>query len=77
MIYRRFDDSRTDKELAEDNSRVEADAKVAPAVRKVLPHWTIAPADNNRAALEMLKARPYDLALTGEASSGRQDVVPT
>lgn len=53
---------------------VGADAKVVPAVQKVLPNWTIAPAANNRAALEMLKARPYDLVLTGEDSSGRQDV---
>jgi len=53
---------------------VGADAKVVPAVQKVLPNWAIAPAANNRAALEMLKARPYDLVLTGEDSSGRQDV---
>jgi anti-sigma regulatory factor (Ser/Thr protein kinase) len=45
-----------------------------PAVQKVLPDWTIAPAANNKAALEMLKARPYDLVLTGVESSGRQDV---
>ena len=51
-----------------------ADAKVVPAVQKVLPTWTIAPAANNRDALEMLKARAYDLVLTGVESSGKQDV---
>jgi anti-sigma regulatory factor (Ser/Thr protein kinase) len=50
------------------------DSKVAPAVRKVLPAWKIARAVNNRSALEMLKAQPYDLVLTGEESSGSQDV---
>lgn len=53
---------------------VGADSKVAPAVRKVLPGWKIARAANNNAALEMLKLRAYDLVLTGEESSGRQDV---
>jgi anti-sigma regulatory factor (Ser/Thr protein kinase) len=53
---------------------VGSDSKVAPAVRKVLPGWKIARAANNSAALEMLKAQPYDLVLTGEESSGRQDV---
>ena len=45
-----------------------------PAVQKVLPTWTIAPAANNRDAVEMLKARAYDLVLTGVESSGKQDV---
>ncbi len=53
---------------------VGSDTKVAPAVRKVLPGWKIARAANNNAALEMLKARPYDLVLTGEETSGKQDV---
>lgn len=48
--------------------------KVSSAVSKVLPAWKIAHAANNKAALEMLKARAYDLVLTGEASSGKQDV---
>src|ERR1700677_4338314 len=51
-----------------------SDSKVAPAVRKVLPGWQIARAVNNNSALEMLKARPYDLVLTGEETSGKQDV---
>jgi anti-sigma regulatory factor (Ser/Thr protein kinase) len=53
---------------------VGSDSKVAPAVRKVLPGWQIARAVNNNSALEMLKLRAYDLVLTGEESSGRQDV---
>ncbi len=43
-------------------------------MRKVLPAWNIARADNNRAALEMLRAQAYDLVLTGEETSGKQDV---
>jgi anti-sigma regulatory factor (Ser/Thr protein kinase) len=43
-------------------------------VAKVLPAWQIARAANNKSALEMLKAQPYDLVLTGEETSGRQDV---
>jgi DNA-binding NarL/FixJ family response regulator len=53
---------------------VGADTKVAPAVRKVLPGWKIARATDNISALEMLKARPYDLVLTGEETSAKQDV---
>jgi DNA-binding NarL/FixJ family response regulator len=53
---------------------VGADSKVSSAVRKVLPAWKVAHAGNNKAALEMLKVKPYELVLTGEESSGRQDV---
>jgi anti-sigma regulatory factor (Ser/Thr protein kinase) len=50
------------------------DSKVGSAVRKVLPGWRIARAINNSSALEMLKERAYELVLTGEESSGKQDV---
>jgi anti-sigma regulatory factor (Ser/Thr protein kinase) len=40
----------------------------------VLPAWNIAQAPTNRTALEMLKARAYDLVLTGAETSGKQDV---
>jgi anti-sigma regulatory factor (Ser/Thr protein kinase) len=40
----------------------------------VLPAWKIAHAPNNRAALEMLRAQAFDLVLTGEETSGKQDV---
>jgi anti-sigma regulatory factor (Ser/Thr protein kinase) len=53
---------------------VGSDAKVASAVAKVLPAWKIARATNNRSAVEMLKTQPYDLVLTGEETSGKQDV---
>ncbi len=47
---------------------------VRSAVRKVLPDWKIVYAGDNQSALTMLKAKPYDLVLTGEQSSGAQDV---
>jgi DNA-binding NarL/FixJ family response regulator len=53
---------------------VGSDSDVEPAVRKVLPGWEVARAANNSSALEMLKAQPYDLVLTGEETSGKQDV---
>jgi anti-sigma regulatory factor (Ser/Thr protein kinase) len=53
---------------------VGSDTKVASAVGKVLPAWQIAHAANNRSALEMLRARAYELVLTGEETSGKQDV---
>jgi anti-sigma regulatory factor (Ser/Thr protein kinase) len=53
---------------------VGSDAKVVSAVQKVLPAWKIARAINNKAALELLRAQPYDLVLTGEETSARQDV---
>jgi anti-sigma regulatory factor (Ser/Thr protein kinase)/ActR/RegA family two-component response regulator len=49
-------------------------SKVAPAVRRVLPGWKIVRAINNNSALKMLELRAYDLVLTGEESSGKQDV---
>ena len=53
---------------------VGSDANVGSAVRKVLPDWKIVYAADNQSALTMLKAKPYDLVLTGEQSSGAQDV---
>jgi anti-sigma regulatory factor (Ser/Thr protein kinase) len=53
---------------------VGSDTKVVSAVKKVLPAWNIARAANNRAALEMLKVRAYDLVLTGGETSARRDV---
>jgi anti-sigma regulatory factor (Ser/Thr protein kinase)/CheY-like chemotaxis protein len=43
-------------------------------VANVLPDWKMAHADNNKVALEMLRERPYNLVLTGEETSGHQDV---
>jgi anti-sigma regulatory factor (Ser/Thr protein kinase)/ActR/RegA family two-component response regulator len=53
---------------------VGSDASVRSAVGKVLPDWKIMHATDNQSALTMLKAKPYDLVLTGEQSSGAQDV---
>ncbi len=53
---------------------VGSDSKVELAVSKVLPAWNIARASNNKSALEMLKAKAYELVLTGEETSGKQDV---
>jgi DNA-binding NtrC family response regulator len=53
---------------------VGSDSKVAEAVTAVLPGWGMAHAANNRIALEMLRARAYNLVLTGEETSGQQDV---
>lgn len=53
---------------------VGAKSDVASAIRKVLPAWRIASAANNRSALEMLRAQPYDLVVTGEDTSGKEDV---
>jgi len=49
---------------------VGSDSSVVAAVRKVLPAWNIARADNNRAALEMLRAQAYDLVLNGSEIGG-------
>ncbi len=53
---------------------VGSDSAVVAAVRKVLPGWNIARSANNKSALEMLKKQAYDLVLTGEETSGKQDV---
>jgi hypothetical protein len=53
---------------------VGSDSKVAVAVSGLLPAWTMAHAANNKIALEMLRARAYKVVLTGEETSGQQDV---
>jgi anti-sigma regulatory factor (Ser/Thr protein kinase) len=53
---------------------VGSDSNVAAAVGAVLPDWKMANAANNKAALEMLRARAYNLVVTGEETSGQQDV---
>lgn len=50
------------------------DSEVAATVHDVLPAWQIVRAENNAAGLAMLKERPYDLVLTGEGTSGKEDV---
>jgi DNA-binding NarL/FixJ family response regulator len=53
---------------------VGSDSNIATAVGDVLPDWKITRAANNKAALEMLRTRAYNLVVTGEETSGRQDV---
>jgi anti-sigma regulatory factor (Ser/Thr protein kinase)/CheY-like chemotaxis protein len=53
---------------------VGSDEKVVEAVNKVLPSWEIELAPTNRAALEMLRIRSYDLVLTGAETSAQEDV---
>jgi anti-sigma regulatory factor (Ser/Thr protein kinase) len=53
---------------------VGSDSNVAASVSAVLPGWKITRAATNKAALEMLKARAYNLVVTGEETSGQQDV---
>jgi anti-sigma regulatory factor (Ser/Thr protein kinase)/CheY-like chemotaxis protein len=53
---------------------VGADSKVAATVRKVLPSWKVARTDHNTSALELLRAKPYDLVLTDEETPAKEDV---
>ena len=73
MIYRRPYDTRAvgPRKTA---LVVGSDSAVVGAVREVLPGWNIARSANNKSALEMLKNQAYDLVLTGEETSGKQDV---
>ncbi len=53
---------------------VGADESVASTVQDVLPTWTVVRVDKNGSALEMLREKPYDLVLTGDETSGKEDV---
>jgi CheY-like chemotaxis protein len=55
---------------------VSADPEVEKVLQKTLNPkiWDIEHASNNREALAMVKERPYDLILTGEKTSGKEDV---
>jgi DNA-binding NarL/FixJ family response regulator len=50
------------------------DPKIATEVSATLPDWNIERAANNLSALAMIQARPFDLVLTGENTSGKADV---
>jgi anti-sigma regulatory factor (Ser/Thr protein kinase)/CheY-like chemotaxis protein len=50
------------------------DPTVAATVHEVLPSWNVVRTDHNSSALEMLRERPYELVLTGEETSGKEDV---
>jgi anti-sigma regulatory factor (Ser/Thr protein kinase)/CheY-like chemotaxis protein len=53
---------------------VGSDEAVAGIVVNVLPDWKVVRVDKNSSALEMLRRRPYDLVLTGDETSGKDDV---
>ncbi len=50
------------------------DPEFAAEVSATLPDWNIERAANNLAALASVEARPFDLILTGESTSGKDDV---
>jgi len=50
------------------------DPGIAAQLSAILPDWKIERAANNLAALAMVEARPFDLILTGENTSGKDDV---
>lgn len=50
------------------------DPEVAAQVAATLPSWNTERAANNLAALALVEARPFDLILTGENTSGKDDV---
>ena len=53
---------------------VGSDEAVAEIVQKVLPSWKVMRVDKNTSALEMLREKPYDLVLTGDETSAKEDV---
>jgi DNA-binding NarL/FixJ family response regulator len=53
---------------------VGSDEAVAGTVHKVLPSWKVVRVDKNTSALEMLREKPYDLVLTGDETSAKEDV---
>jgi anti-sigma regulatory factor (Ser/Thr protein kinase)/ActR/RegA family two-component response regulator len=53
---------------------VGSDEAVAPIVQKALPAWKVVRADKNSSALEMLREKPFDLVLTGDETSSKEDV---
>jgi anti-sigma regulatory factor (Ser/Thr protein kinase)/ActR/RegA family two-component response regulator len=53
---------------------VGADESVAATVHDVLPDWRVQRTDKNSAALELLRQTPYDLVLTGDETTGKEDV---
>jgi anti-sigma regulatory factor (Ser/Thr protein kinase)/CheY-like chemotaxis protein len=50
------------------------DHRVAEIVAEALPNWSLDRANNNATALAMLRAQHFHLLLTGDETSGQQDV---
>jgi len=55
---------------------VDADPEVEAILTQTLSSssWSIQHAPNNRAVLTLLESRPYDLVLTSEKTSGKEDI---
>jgi len=55
---------------------VDADPEVEAILTQTLSSssWSIQHAPNNRAVLALLESRPYDLVLTSEKTSGKEDI---
>jgi anti-sigma regulatory factor (Ser/Thr protein kinase)/ActR/RegA family two-component response regulator len=53
---------------------VGADEGVAATVHDVLPNWRVQRTDKNSSALELLRQTRYDLVLTGDETTGKEDV---
>ena len=53
---------------------VNADPKVEEMLSNVLEDWTIQHANDNRAVLALAEKKRFDLILTGESTSGKDDV---
>lgn len=53
---------------------VNADPKVAEMLSDVLKDWTIQHAGDNRAVLALAERKQFDLILTGESTSGEEDL---
>jgi anti-sigma regulatory factor (Ser/Thr protein kinase)/CheY-like chemotaxis protein len=53
---------------------VGTDRNVSDLVAKALPDWAVERTVDNRSALALLHARAFDLVLTGERTTGREDV---
>jgi two-component system response regulator AtoC len=50
------------------------DHRVAEIVAEALPDWQLERAEDNETALQMLRADHFNLLLTGDETSGQQDV---
>ncbi len=50
------------------------DAQLAEVVSRVLPQWGVERVPDNTAALTAIKARPFDLVVTGDNTSGAADL---
>ena len=50
------------------------DHRVAEIVAEALPEWRLERAEDNEAALVLLRAQHFNLLLTGDETSGQEDV---